>query len=97
MILGNVLGDNNTNDCGKSKQECEDGSSKLVGNYVCTVCEEKERKIREFEQSCDFYKRKNGELTEQVKNCKIFFYNFTIVKFTKNLNLQGFTNARSVG
>uniref|UniRef100_A0A915NQ37 Uncharacterized protein n=1 Tax=Meloidogyne floridensis TaxID=298350 RepID=A0A915NQ37_9BILA len=66
MILGNVLGDNNTNDCGKSKQECEDGSSKLVGNYVCTVCEEKERKIREFEQSCDFYKRKNGELTEQV-------------------------------
>nr|CAD2167633.1 unnamed protein product [Meloidogyne enterolobii] len=66
MILGNVLGDNNTNDCGKSKQEFEDGSGKLVGNYVCTVCEEKERKIREFEQSCDFYKRKNGELTEQV-------------------------------
>nr|CAD2122943.1 unnamed protein product [Meloidogyne enterolobii] len=66
MILGNVLGDNNTNDCGKSKQEFEDGSSKPVGNYVCTVCEEKERKIREFEQSCDFYKRKNGELTEQI-------------------------------
>uniref|UniRef100_A0A915M6R8 Uncharacterized protein n=1 Tax=Meloidogyne javanica TaxID=6303 RepID=A0A915M6R8_MELJA len=39
MILGNVLGDNNTNDCGKSKQECEDGS-KPVGNNVCTAEEE---------------------------------------------------------
>lgn len=63
MIVGNVLGDNNDNS-GKLKEN-EDEVCKLNLN-VCTVCDEKERKIREFEQSCDFYKRKNAELTEQV-------------------------------
>jgi hypothetical protein len=64
MIVGNVLGDNNDN-FGKILKDSED-VSKITGNNVCIICDEKERKIYEYEQSCDFYKRKNGELTEQV-------------------------------
>lgn len=61
MIVGSVMGDNKLKV--DSQKEAEAESS-------CSECEDSERKLDELKESCDFYKRKNAELTEQVLQMK---------------------------
>jgi hypothetical protein len=64
MIIGSVLGD-------KKQREFEEetnGEGEKEGTNSCSECEDSERKVDELRETCDFYKRKNAELTEQAKN-----------------------------
>ena len=61
MIVGSVMGDN---------IQKADSQKEAEGESSCSECEDSERKLDELKESCDFYKRKNAELTEQVLQMK---------------------------